>query len=312
MKKYGFGVDIGGTACKLGLFDEQGGLIEKWEIPTHKENNGESILPEISEAIKECEGRHGLSKDQIIGIGVGIPGPVTKDGMVGRVTNIGWENLDVVEVLSSLTGFRVVAGNDANIAALGELRFGCGRDKDSLVLLTIGTGVGGGIVIDGKILCGKNGAAGEVGHIKVSDTETECCGCGKKGCLEQYASATGIVRITTMLLDRDPRKSSLRGRKISAKMVFDEAKAGDEIALEIVDTVGKMLGEAMANIAVTIDPDMFAIGGGVSRAGNILIDAIRKHYKPNSFPACKETLIELAQLGNDAGIFGCVGLLLSL
>ena len=196
MKRYAFGVDIGGTTVKMGLFETAGTLLETWEIPTDTSDNGKNILPDIAKAVSAKLEEKKLSPLDIEGIGMGVPGPIGPDGTVLKCVNLGWGVFNVEEELNRLTGFKVKAGNDANVAALGEMWQGGGKGFRDLVMVTLGTGVGGGVIINEKILAGTNGAAGEIGHIPMRDDETECCGCGKKGCLEQYASATGIVRMT--------------------------------------------------------------------------------------------------------------------
>ncbi|MDE7061730.1 MAG: ROK family protein, partial [Lachnospiraceae bacterium] len=209
------------------------------------------------------------------------------------------------------TGFVVKAGNDANVAALGEMWQGGGKGYQDVVMVTLGTGVGGGIILGGKMVAGSNGAGGEIGHIMMDENETDTCGCGKKGCLEQYASATGIVRMTKKLLAKDTRESSLRAlADVTAKDIFDAAKAGDALALEAVDGLGKMLGTALANIACVVNPEVFVIGGGVSKAGEILTDTVEKYFMERTFHACRNAKFALATLGNDAGMYGCVHMLL--
>ena len=187
---------------------------------------------------------------------------------------------------------------------------GGGKGYQNVVMVTLGTGVGGGIIVDGKIIAGANGAGGELGHIHMDDEETECCGCGRKGCLEQYASATGIVRMAKKKLQTETRTTKLTAfDPLTAKDIFDVAKEGDEVALELVDKLCTVLGTALANVAGVVDPEVFVIGGGVSRAGDILIEGIQKKYSEIVFQACRETKVTLATLGNDAGMYGCVKLL---
>ncbi|MCI5621965.1 MAG: ROK family glucokinase [Lachnospiraceae bacterium] len=311
MKRYGFGVDIGGTTCKLGLFETTGALLDKWEIPTNTANEGASILDDVAASVEAKMKEKGIDKSDVAGVGVGVPGPVDNAGVVHKCVNLGWGQFNVEEALSEKCGMKVKAGNDANVAALGEMWQGGGKGHSNVVMITLGTGVGGGIIIDGKIVAGSHGAGGEIGHIMMDENETDACGCGKKGCLEQYASATGIVRMTKKLLEADDRASSLRQfADVTAKDIFDEAKAGDVLALEAVDALGKMLGTAMANIACVADPEVFVIGGGVSRAGDILTDVIKKYFTERAFHACRSTEIALASLGNDAGMYGCVQMLL--
>ena len=304
MAQYYVGVDVGGTTVKMGMFSDTGELLDKWEIPTRRKNNGKYILSDIVDSIEE---KRETFEGNIKGIGVGIPGPVTADGTVLKCANLGWDVFSVSNKLASLTGVgNVKVGNDANVAALGEMWKGGGRGHDSIVMVTLGTGVGGGVILQGKILTGCKGAGGEIGHMKVNMDETRVCGCGNKGCLEQYASATGIIRLTKQRLAADDAKTSLRSLpEVTAKDVFDAAKAGDAVAQELVEEVGRILGGALGSIAVVIDPEMFVIGGGVSRAGQILLDAVQKHFKERVFKSCQETKFVLASLGNDAGMYGC-------
>lgn len=310
MKQYGFGVDIGGTTCKIGLFEMSGSLLEKWEIPTNTENGGAAILDDVAEAVLGKMKQKKLTEADVQGIGLGVPGPVGRDGTVFRCVNLGWDVINVEKELGGKTGLCVKAGNDANVAALGEMWQGGGRGHENVVMVTLGTGVGGGIIIDGKIVSGFHGAGGEIGHIKMKEQESGTCGCGGHGCLEQYASATGIVRLAKERLackDTDSVLSSVED--LTAKAVFDAARDGDETAKELVDELCTMLGTALANIAAVVDPEIFVIGGGVSRAGEILINGIREHYEEKAFHACRTTEIALATLGNDAGMYGCVRLL---
>ncbi len=311
MKKYGFGVDIGGTTCKIGLFETTGALVEKWEIPTRKENNGENILPDVAAAIAKKMVDREIPKGEIQGIGIGVPGPVTSEGVVLRCVNLGWDVINVAKDMTERTGFNVKVGNDANVAALGEMWQGGAKGRTNVVLVTLGTGVGGGVIIDGKIVTGNKGAGGEIGHIIVNEQETEACGCGKKGCLEQYASATGIVRMAKQKLAETKEETSLRGIEgLTAKDVFDAAKAGDALADGIVDEMTKILGGALANVARVINPEIFVIGGGVSKAGSIITDRAKKYFDAKSFNSCLDAHFELATLGNDAGMYGCVQMVL--
>ncbi len=311
MKKYAFGVDIGGTTCKIGFFETAGVLLDKWEIHTNTENGGENILPDIAKAIDNKLAQEAISKSEVQGVGVGVPGPVTSDGVVNRCVNLGWGVMNVGEELGKLTGLDVKVGNDANVAALGEMWQGGAKGCKDVIVVTLGTGVGGGIIVDGKIVAGFNGAGGEIGHITVNHDEIEACNCGQYGCLEQYASATGIVRVAKRKLAKTAEETSLtKFEPLTAKDVFDEAKAGDEIALSLVDEVCEILGSALSNMACVVNPEIVVIGGGVSKAGSILIDCIQKHFIETCFHACRETKFAGATLGNDAGMYGCVKLLL--
>ena len=311
MKTYGFGVDIGGTTVKLGLFRTDGTLLDKWEIPTRTENDGAHILPDVAEAIKGKIAEKAIDPSDVQGVGVGVPGPVTPEGIVRKCVNLGWGVFNVEDMLSELTGYPVKAGNDANVAALGEMWQGAGKGSENIVMVTLGTGVGGGVIIGGHVVAGATGAGGEIGHITVNAQETETCGCGKTGCLEQYASATGVVRLTKRALAASDQPSSLRSlTEVTAKDTFDAAKAGDALALEVIEQFGEILGRALAAIACVVNPEVFVIGGGVSKAGTIITDVVAKYYVPNAFHACREAQFKLAELGNDAGIYGCVRMIL--
>ncbi|MCI5822435.1 MAG: ROK family glucokinase [Lachnospiraceae bacterium] len=312
MKEYGFGADVGGTTIKMGLFRTDGTLLDKWEIPTDTSNCGEGILQDIADSVHDKMVGKDLTKDMVEGIGIGIPGAVDHNGVVNKAVNLGWDVVPVKEELENLSGMRVRVGNDANVAALGENWMGSGKGYKSIVMVTLGTGIGGGIIIDGKILIGANGAAGEIGHIVVDDQEQESCNCGHHGCIEQYASATGIARMARRTMASTDAESSMRafGEEISAKNVFDCAKAGDELACQVVTKVCDMLGATMASIGCVVNPDAFVIGGGVSKAGEILLDYLKKPFQKNIFHASKDTRIVLATLGNDAGIYGAMRMLL--
>lgn len=311
MKTYGFGVDIGGTTVKLGLFRTDGTLLDKWEIPTRKEDDGAHILPDVAGAIKGKIAEKAIDPSDVQGVGVGVPGPVTPEGVVRKCVNLGWGVFNVEDTLSELTGYPVKAGNDANVAALGEMWQGAGKGATNIVMVTLGTGVGGGVIVDGHIVAGATGAGGEIGHIPVRDDETLVCGCGKQGCLEQYASATGVVTLTKRALAASDQPSSLRDlSEVTAKDTFDAAKAGDKLALEVLEQFGEILGKGLAAIACVVNPETFVIGGGVSKAGTIITDVIAKYYVPNAFHACREAQFKLAELGNDAGMYGCVQMIL--
>ena len=312
MKHYGFGVDIGGTTCKIGLFETSGTLQEKWEIPTNTQEAGKYILSDVAASLKEKMKERGISSEDLEGIGVGIPGPVGADGVVPVCVNLGWKHLDVARELGALMGeIPVKAGNDANVAALGEMWQGGGKGCSNVVMVTLGTGVGGGIIVDGKVVSGANGAGGEIGHITVNPHESLSCNCGRKGCLEQYASATGICRLVRGRLLQEHENSRLdQAEEISAKAVFDAYKEGDAVAVEIVEKVTGILGNALVNISCVTDPEVFVIGGGVSKAGEPLLEAVRKAYRQSAFSSCMDTRFALAALGNDAGIYGCVRLLI--
>lgn len=307
---YCFGVDIGGTTVKMGLFQEDGTVVDKWEIKTVTENEGAAILPDIAKSIEEKLAEKAISKEEVIGVGVGVPAPVTDDGVVQRTANLGWGYKEVRRELEELTGLKAKIGNDANVAALGEMWKGGGAGNKDMVMVTLGTGVGGGIIIDGNILTGTNGAGGEIGHMTVNYEETECCGCGRKGCLEQYASATGVVSLAKRKLASFTGTTVLNAETVTAKDVFDAVKAGDKAAIEVAEEFGRYLGHALANISVLVNPSIYVIGGGVSKAGEILFDYIKGPYLEKTFFANKEVEFALAELGNDAGIYGAAKLVL--
>lgn len=312
MRPYAFGVDVGGTTVKMGFFHTSGELLEKWELPTRTENGGEQILPDIAASVREMLKKRNLSMEDVEGIGIGVPGAVRENSVVDRCVNLGWGVVPVRDILSSLLdGCRVMVGNDANVAALGEIWKGGGEGARSMVMVTLGTGIGGGIILDGKILNGAFGAAGEIGHICINEEEDAVCGCGKKGHLEQYASANGIAKTARKMLDETTEESSLRAlKKVTSKDVFDAAKRQDKVAVQIVERVGQILGKALAAVACVVDPEVFVIGGGVSKAGAMVTDVIRKYFVKYAFHASEGARFELARLGNDAGIYGAVRMLM--
>ena len=312
MEKYCFGIDVGGTTVKCGLFENDGTVVDKWEIRTHVENQGERILPDIADTVLAKIQEKGLDKSQVAGIGIGLPGPIEENGEIACAVNLHWGRKNIEKELGDMPGLRVKAGNDANVAALGEMWKGGGKGSKNLILATLGTGVGGGIIVNEKIVTGAHGAGGEIGHASVNPDETVACNCGNKGCLEQYASATGIARLARKAMEGTKKPSSLRYcPNVSAKDVFDAYKEGDELAAEIVEEFSEYMGRALAVFACVSDPDVIVLGGGVSRAGQPLIDCVEKHYKKYAFTACKETPIRLATLGNDAGVYGAAKLVLS-
>ena len=315
--QYCFGIDIGGTSVKIGLLDRKGNLLKKWEIHSRTEQEGAEILPDISESLSGFLKEENIDLQQVLGMGIGVPAPVRADEMEQR------------------TGIRTVVGNDANLAALGEMWKGAGNQEKNLLMVTLGTGVGGGLIVDGVPVTGANGAAGEIGHICMNPLEQETCGCGNHGCLEQYASATGIARLARRKLEADDRDSVLRkkenkgsaekeppganevpdgreeiGVKITAKDVFDGVKAGDALCEEIAEEFGRYLGTGLSMVTAVTDPSVIVIGGGVSKAGDILLDYIRGPYREHAFQKAKNVRFAIASLGNDAGIYGAAKLML--
>ena len=311
MGKYAFGVDVGGTTVKLGLFDADGNVLDKWEIPTVKDNEGVNILPDVAQSILAKMKEKSISEEELAGIGIGVPGAVDDQGtLVGGAVNIGWKSFNIPQQLNAYINVPVKAANDANVAAFGEMWKGGGKGCSNMVAVTLGTGVGGGIIVNGAIITGSTGAAGEIGHIHIEDNETEECGCKNKGCLEQYASATGIVRLARRRLAEDEKPSTLRECQLSAKAVFDAVKAGDQVAIEIAERFGRYLGKGLAMVGNVVNPEVFVIGGGVSKAGEILLGFVEPELQKYAFPPCRGVKLALAELGNDAGIYGAAGLIL--
>ncbi len=310
MKNYCFGIDVGGTTVKMGLFQTDGQLVEKWEIPTRTEEGGKAILPDIAAYAMAKLVEKDISREDVAGIGIGVPGPIDADGVVPHTANLGWGYKEVTKELSELTGVTCKGGNDANVAALGEMWKGAAAGHRSGVMVTLGTGVGGGIIIDGRIVVGTNGAGGEIGHIHVDDSIPWLCGCGNQGCLEQVASANGIVRLAKWMQETEAKETVLDLETMTAKEVWDAVKDGDAFACEVAERFGKYLGLALANIASTVAPEVFVIGGGVSKAGPVILDYIKKYYLKYTFKGCRDAEFVLATLGNDAGIYGSAKLVI--
>ena len=298
--KYGFGIDLGGTTVKIAYFDETGEMLQKWEIPTVTTDGGKHILPHIAASIRDFINAYQINETMILGMGIGVPGPVSSKGVVNKCVNLGWGVFNIAEQLTELTGFPVKAGNDANVAALGEYWKGGGKGCDNMVFATLGTGVGGGIVIEGKLLHGAHGSGAEIGHMVLNRNETATCGCGKHGCVEQYCSATGIVRL-----------AGLHGmHNVTCKDIFDAAKAGDKVALEIMDEYYEYLGEFLGSLCSVIDPEVVVLGGGVSKAGEMLLTGVELYFHKYVFHAASDVKFALASLGNDAGAYGAFKLAL--
>ena len=312
MANYIYGIDIGGTTVKMGLFDGEGTMIDKWEITTRKDDGGKNILPDIAASIQQKNEEKNITVDQILGIGMGVPGPITEEGVVLKCANLGWGIFSVAEEVEKLTGVKKVkVGNDANVAALGEQWKGGGRGFNSICMVTLGTGVGGGIVMNGKIVTGSHGAAGEIGHLTVNLHETRVCGCGKRGCLEQYSSATAIMRDAREKVEQTDTPSLLRDYpEITGREIFDAYRAGDDMAEDVVNQFAEYLGLGLSHVAQVMDPDAFVIGGGVSKNGPVVADITKEKYEKNVMFALKDKEFRLAELGNDAGMYGAVRMVL--
>ena len=309
--RYGFGVDLGGTTVKIAYFDEQGAMIAKWEIPTVTAGGGKQILPDIAASIRQFIEQKTIDPASIIGVGIGVPGPVSSKGVVNKCINLGWGVFNIAEELSDLVGFPVKAGNDANVAALGEFWKGGGQGCDNMVFVTLGTGVGGGIVVEGRLLHGAHGSGAEIGHLVLNRDEAIPCNCGKRGCVEQYCSATGIVRLAKEAMEGVSELSRLhRANPLTCKDIFDAGKAGDALALQVLNQYYAYLGEFLANICCVVDPDAVVLGGGVSKAGQMLLDGTRPYFDKYVFHAASGARFALASLGNDAGAYGAFKLAL--
>jgi len=309
--KYGFGIDLGGTTVKIAYFDELGTMLDKWEIPTVTANAGAQILPDIAASIRGYLEEKNIDPASILGLGIGVPGPVNSRGVVNKCINLGWGVFNIAEELSGLTGFPVKAGNDANVAALGEYWKGGGAGCDNMVFVTLGTGVGGGIVIGGQLLHGTHGSGAEIGHMVLNPRETVQCNCGKYGCVEQYCSATGIARLAKNHLTATDAPSSLRSLEaVTAKDIFDAGKAGDAVALEILAQYYDYMGQFLGSLCSAVDPEVVVLGGGVSKAGQVLIDGVEPYFHKYVFHAASEVKFALASLFNDAGAYGAFKLAL--
>jgi glucokinase len=311
-EKWLIGVDLGGTTTKIAFFNFYGEILHKWEIPTDVSNEGKNITTDIAKAIDGKLDELGRAKSSVLGIGIGAPGPVNLNtGGIYEAVNLGWRNeyplQDLLEVETSLP---VVVDNDANCAALGEMWKGAGNGAKDIVCVTLGTGVGGGVITNGDIVHGKSGAAGEIGHITSVAVGGAPCNCGKSGCLETIASATGIVRLAVEELKKTEQQGALSSiyremGQVTAKDIFDAAREGDNTAKKVIEDVSFHLGLALANIANILNPEKIVLGGGVSKAGSVLLDPVKENFLQNSFPrVAKSTEIALATLGNDAGVIG--------
>ena len=309
--RYGFVVDVGGTTIKLAFFDKEGTMLNKWEIPTDTSEDGKNVLPDIAASIRGYLAEYQIPEEKIIGIGIGVPGPVSDEGIVNKCVNLGWGVTDLHGELGRLSGLSVKGGNDANVAAVGECWKGGGAGAKNMVLATLGTGIGGGIVVGGKLVVGAHGAGGEHGHMMVNPDETERCGCGNYGCIEQYGSATGAVRLAKRYLEAHDTPSCLREMEnFQCKDIFDAGKEGDPAAMAILEQYYSLMGRFVATVCSVVDPEVVVLGGGVSKAGQVLIDGVRKYFQKYAFHACRNTDIVLATLGNDAGAYGAFKLAL--
>ena len=308
MKKYCFGIDVGGTTVKCGLFNTDGDLLDKWEIPTRTEENGINILPDIAAALNRKIEERGLNKTEIEGIGIDIPGPVNEQGICAFAVNLHWGKVNIVKEIEKMTGIRTRALNDANAAALGELWMGAGTDARSVLLVTLGSGLGSGLVVDGRIVTGRHGAAGEVGHMTVVPGGRPCK-CGRSGCIERYASARGIVVTFNEAASSGAFDESLFSEHVpqdetDALSVYTAASEGDPRALHAFSVMADKLGFALAQVACVIDPGVILLGGGITAAADIYLDTLRSSYRSYSLAAVADTEIRCSTLLGDAGVYG--------
>ena len=318
MSKKIIGIDLGGTSVKLAILTTEGEIQEKWSIKTNILDEGSHIVPDIIDSIKHRFETYGLTKEDFLGVGMGSPGVVDSEaGTVIGAYNLNWKTLQLVkDQFESALGLPFFIDNDANVAALGEQWVGAGNNNPNVVFITLGTGVGGGVIAEGNLIRGVKGAGGELGHITVDFDAPFACTCGKKGCLETVASATGIVNLTRRYAEEYAGDAKLKqliddGEEVTAKDVFDLAKEGDDLALIVYRHFSNYLGVACANIAAVLNPAYIVLGGGVSAAGEFLLDGVRNVFADNSFPQIKEsTQIVLATRGNDAGVLGAASLVL--
>lgn len=303
MGRFTFGVDIGGTAVKVGLFSDTEELISQWQIPTRLVDHGAQILSDVKIAAEGILDGNGLTWADVAGIGLAVPGPVTEDGIVPLAVNLGWTDVNVRDEMKKLTGIeRIAVGNDAKTAALGEYRKGGWEAYHSMVLITLGTAVGGAVILDGQVLSGAFGAAGELSHIQVDPHETEPCACGRCGHLQQYVSTEAILKRYRQRCGCSAEVPN----DLSVKDIFDAARSGERTALETIDEMAEKLGSAMAAVSCVIDPELYLIGGGISKAGEFLLEKLRAEFKKQAVPVSAAARIEAAKMGNDAGIWGAM------
>lgn len=316
MSKKLLGIDLGGTTIKFGILTLEGEVQEKWAIETNTLENGRHIVSDIVESLKHRLSLYGLTKDDFLGIGMGSPGAVDRTSKtVTGAFNLNWaDTQEVGSVIEKEVGIPFFIDNDANVAALGERWVGAGANNPDVVFVTLGTGVGGGVIADGNLIHGVAGAGGEIGHMIVDPENGFTCTCGNKGCLETVASATGVVRVARQLAEQYEGSSAIKaaidnGDTVTSKDIFIAAEDGDKFANSVVERVSRYLGLAAANISNILNPDSVVIGGGVSAAGEFLRSRVEKYFVTFAFPQVKKsTKIKIAELGNDAGIIGAASL----
>ncbi|QKS73213.1 ROK family glucokinase [Paenalkalicoccus suaedae] len=308
------GIDVGGTTVKLAFINLNGDIMTKWEIHTNRQEAGRYIVEDLATSVLEKAKEEQIDMSRVLACGVGAPGFIDVDhGVILEAVNLGWKDYEIQKELEALLAIPVVVDNDANVAAAGEKWKGAGENAENLLAVTLGTGVGGGIIAGGKIIHGVQGMAGEIGHITSIKEHGSLCNCGKRGCLETVASATGIARLglDSVQEHRIGYLDEIFEEKgaITAKDVLDGAKQGDELAVEVLDEAMEHLGFALANLANSLNPEIIVIGGGVSKAGDFLIESLEKQFKRFAIPRIgRDTKLHIATLGNDAGVIGAAWL----
>ena len=308
---YRLGIDLGGTNIVAGLVDEEYRIVAKASCKTNVPRPESDICDSMAEVAVKAVEKAGITMDEVESIGIGVPGAVNpKTGIIEYSANLFFHNWEVVRMMKERLNKKVIIENDANAAALGEYLAGSAKGAKNAVAITLGTGVGGGIIIDGKILTGAKGSGGEIGHLHLVDDEPETCGCGNHGCFEMYASATGAVRLAKRLLASTTEDSVLRGKDFECRDIFDAAKSGDALAKKAAEQYGYYLGKGIAAVASVTNPEIIVLGGGVSKAGDMLFDLLMPSFKKYVFPGCADAKFALAKLGNDAGVFGAAKLVI--
>jgi glucokinase len=313
MSKYCIGVDLGGTFIKFGLLDSENNPSELFQLPTPTDGGAEAVIEQMITGARQLMQRDGLSPENVLGIGIGSPGPLDlKKGIVIGMPNIpGMENAPLRDRLSEALGIPGILENDANAAAYGEYICGAGRSADNMVLLTLGTGVGSGIVLDGRVLHGSHDIAGELGHM-VIEVDGELCGCGQRGCLERYCSATYVARYATQRIEKGETSSLAHVLEETGELTAKDINAargeGDALAAEVWDRGARYLAIACVNICRIFDPDEIVLAGGLTRAGDDLMGPLLAHYEQLRWSLTpRYTTIEVSTLGPDAGVIGAAG-----
>ena len=307
------GIDIGGMSIKGAAVDSNGRVYEKFSMPFIKGEPGEETIRKLAEIVKEYIAANGL-ENKIAGIGLGSPGTLDiKNGVVNYANNLGWENLHVADIFHEILPYPVRLTNDANAASLGEAKYGAGKSYENIIMLTLGTGVGGGIIINGKLYEGNEGKGAELGH-SVIVVDGEQCTCGRKGCLETYASATALIRETKKAMHSNRRSLMWKVCPdidlVGGKVPFEAAKQGDKVAIDVLDNYIKYLGEGILNFCNIFRPNVVVLSGGIANAGDYLFDRVNKYIKDRNYgyKMTPEVKVVPAELGYDSGKIGAAAL----